>query len=202
MATRGANWVWYGGRPSLDFVNTRRDRHGAGVEYLTGPDELAAWLLAVGAEADPGHRDNLIGEVIDDVLFDEAVQLREAIDAAVGAAVTGRPVPSAALRVLNRWLAEPATDPPRLHTTGGITVLRSDHDHPRDARHALGRLALDAAQLIGTDQRDRLRICPGSGCGGRFLDQSPAGRRRWCSMAVCGNRHKASTHRHARHPIN
>jgi predicted RNA-binding Zn ribbon-like protein len=29
------------------------------------------------------------------------------------------------------------------------------------------------------------------------LDDSPAGRRRWCSMAVCGNRSKAAAHRQA-----
>jgi hypothetical protein len=48
-------WVWYGGRPSLDFVNTRRNREAgrAGeaaevAEYLRGPDDFAAWLDAAG----------------------------------------------------------------------------------------------------------------------------------------------------------
>jgi len=57
----------------------------------------------------------------------------------------------------------------------------------------------DAADLLGTGLRERLRICPGPGCAGRFLDDSPAGRRRWCSMAVCGNRNKAAAHRQAAH---
>ena len=60
-------------------------------------------------------------------------------------------------------------------------------------------IAADAAELLGTDLRERLRICPGPGCRGRFLDDSPAGRRRWCSMAVCGNRNKAAMHRQAAH---
>ena len=32
-------------------------------------------------------------------------------------------------------------------------------------------------------------VCPGLGCGWVFLD--PPGRRRWCTMAICGNRAKA-----------
>ena len=32
-------------------------------------------------------------------------------------------------------------------------------------------------------------VCPGHGCGWVFLD--PPGRRRWCTMAICGNRAKA-----------
>ncbi len=60
-------------------------------------------------------------------------------------------------------------------------------------------IAADAAQLLGTGLRERLRICPGPGCRGRFLDDSPAGRRRWCSMAVCGNRSKAAAYRRAAH---
>jgi predicted RNA-binding Zn ribbon-like protein len=192
MVTEPANWVWYGGRPSLDFVNTRRDRRGAGVEYLNQPGDLAVWLRAAGATAGRAQ--------IDDDLLAEATELREAIDAAVRAAVAARATPPDALRVLNHWLAASAAGPPVLSNATGITVLHPDHGLSRDAAQALGRLAADAAQIVGTDQRDRLRICPGPGCGGRFLDESPAGRRRWCTMAVCGNRNKASTHRQAHRP--
>ena len=57
MTSPGRRWVWYGGRPSLDFVNTRRNR-GAGLrdsaaEYLREPADLAAWLVAAGLAARP-----------------------------------------------------------------------------------------------------------------------------------------------------
>ena len=51
--------------------------------------------------------------------------------------------------------------------------------------------ALAAAELVATGAKGIGR-CPGSGCGWLFLD--PSGRRRWCIMAVCGNRAKARTH--------
>ncbi len=38
----------------------------------------------------------------------------------------------------------------------------------------------------------RIGACPGHGCGWLFVDTS--GRRRWCQMAVCGNRAKQAAH--------
>lgn len=40
----------------------------------------------------------------------------------------------------------------------------------------------------------RLRRCANPTCTLRFHDVSKAGGRRWCSMAICGNRAKARTH--------
>ncbi|MFI1194468.1 CGNR zinc finger domain-containing protein [Micromonospora sp. NPDC020750] len=48
--------------------------------------------------------------------------------------------------------------------------------------------ARSAADLLCTPARAHVRACPGADCGWLFLD--PRGRRRWCSMAVCGNRAK------------
>jgi predicted RNA-binding Zn ribbon-like protein len=199
-------WVWYGGRPSLDLVNTLRDREGGGVEYLREPADLADWLRAAGhgnvaAGSDALGFDSLGSDVLgSDVLGSDALaqvrELREAIDAGVRAAVTGQPFPPAALTVLNHWLTATAVGPPQLRLSGGVAEL-SSADGPRTVRRVLAEIAADAAELLGTGQRSRLRICPGPGCGGRFADDSPAGRRRWCSMAVCGNRNKAAAHRQA-----
>jgi predicted RNA-binding Zn ribbon-like protein len=57
-------------------------------------------------------------------------------------------------------------------------------------------VALDAACLLGRPhERARLRICGSDTCSARFFDRSPAARRRWCSMAGCGNVAKARRHR-------
>ena len=61
---------------------------------------------------------------------------------------------------------------------------------------ALGAIALDAARMLGRAQeRERVRICGSDTCSARFYDRSPAARRRWCSMALCGNVAKARRHR-------
>lgn len=53
---------------------------------------------------------------------------------------------------------------------------------------------LAVAQRIASFVTDPLRVgrCPGRLCGWLFAD--PRGRRRWCSMATCGNRAKARRH--------
>jgi predicted RNA-binding Zn ribbon-like protein len=187
---RGAQtrWVWYGGHACLDLVNTRRNREADAVEYLERPADLADWLGAAGL---------ITGQVqIDEALLADVRKLREAIDAGVRAAVTGQPFPAAALSEVNAWLAAIPAEPPQLRLSGDVAVLGSPASL-RQPRQVISDIALAAAEVLGTESRDRLRICPGPGCGGRFADDSPAGRRRWCSMAVCGNRSKAATHRSA-----
>ncbi len=239
MTSPGRRWVWYGGRPSLDFVNTRRNR-GAGprddaAEYLREPADFAAWLMAAGLAsphgaspggagpygaspggagpygaspggaspggagpygASPGGASPYSGSpLVDEETFAGALALREAINAAVTATVAGRSVPEQAVRCVNEWIAaEPQR--PALCLAAGVPVLSMPRAG-RTPRGALALIAADAAGLLGTGLRERLRICPGPGCHGRFLDDSPAGRRRWCSMAMCGNRSKAAAHRQA-----
>ena len=50
------------------------------------------------------------------------------------------------------------------------------------------------AQLLLQDPSALAQLgrCPGHACGWLFLD--PLGRRRWCIMAICGNREKARRH--------
>ncbi|MCF3960637.1 CGNR zinc finger domain-containing protein [Streptomyces fuscigenes] len=53
--------------------------------------------------------------------------------------------------------------------------------------------AVATASLDGTWQR--LKACEADTCQWAFYDRSPAGRRRWCSMSVCGARNKMRTYR-------
>lgn len=54
--------------------------------------------------------------------------------------------------------------------------------------------AHSALRLLAADQVQRLKIC--RNCGWLFIDRSKNRSRRWCDMAVCGNRAKASRHYH------
>jgi predicted RNA-binding Zn ribbon-like protein len=60
---------------------------------------------------------------------------------------------------------------------------------------ALATIAASAVELLGGDDADRVRRCAGERCWLLYLDTSPAGRRRWCSMERCGNRAKVRSHR-------
>jgi hypothetical protein len=56
-------------------------------------------------------------------------------------------------------------------------------------RMPLHRFTLSLAALLERHPREAIRSCADDVCGWLFLD--PSGRRRWCEMAVCGNRAKA-----------
>ena len=70
--------------------------------------------------------------------------------------------------------------------------MLSERVHVDSPRRALGMVAYDAARMLGIEsERARVRICGSDTCSARFYDRSPAGARRWCSMALCGNQNKA-----------
>jgi predicted RNA-binding Zn ribbon-like protein len=64
-------------------------------------------------------------------------------------------------------------------------------------RMPLHRFALSLHGLLEQHPRRAIRTCADERCGWLFLD--PTGRRRWCEMAVCGNRAKARRYAQ-RHP--
>ncbi len=56
----------------------------------------------------------------------------------------------------------------------------------------LAAVARSGAELIAEGASARLRLCANPQCGLFFYDNSRTRRRRWCSMAVCGNRSKVA----------
>lgn len=63
----------------------------------------------------------------------------------------------------------------------------------------LAAIARSTAEIIMEGPQARLRACANPSCRLLFSDASRTRRRRWCSMAVCGNRHKVASfaRRHA-----
>ena len=181
------HWYWLGGRPALDFVNTRRERWRRDVECLRSPGDLVEWLQLAGMLDAP--------VTAPPATLTAAVELREAIDAGVRAAVAGDPPEPGALAVIDGWLASAGPRPALLPGPGGAPLL-GEREGADPLAAALGALAFDAARLLGRpDERARIRICGSDTCSARFYDRSPAARRRWCSMDRCGNAAKARRHR-------
>lgn len=186
LASGAAWWYWLGGRPALDFVNTLRERWWRNVETLVTPDDLAQWLL----QAELVERTPRVPRA----LLAPARDLREAINDCVVAVAEERPPPRRALRAIDGWLG--AADVPDRLVAGADGLPQLVAGDPRDpAAHALGLIARDAAAMLGTGERERLRICASGSCSARFYDRSRAGARRWCSMQGCGNVAKARRHR-------
>ncbi|WP_237047978.1 CGNR zinc finger domain-containing protein [Lentzea guizhouensis] len=63
-----------------------------------------------------------------------------------------------------------------------------------------GRPWLDAivetvAASVATGEWSRVKLCAAPDCRWAFYEVSRNGRGRWCSMDICGNRHKTRTYR-------
>ncbi|MGP3989391.1 CGNR zinc finger domain-containing protein [Streptomyces sp. 3N207] len=118
-------------------------------------------------------------------------ELREALRAAC-LAHTGAPVPPEAAEALERHLrAAPlalrigAQGEAALEAAPGLAGL------PALTAHLAARIATAA----GDGSWQRLKACEAHDCQWVYYDRSPAGRSRWCTMAVCGSRAKMRTYR-------
>ncbi|WP_370946218.1 CGNR zinc finger domain-containing protein [Amycolatopsis sp. cg5] len=166
------DWVFDGGRVSLDFVNTLRDRWADGRELLVSPAALSEWLGLTGLASVPATSDDLSFALI----------LRESIDR-----VTRAEGDAADVHLLNETAAAVPLPVPQLGHSGRYLL-----EVPDPVPAAFAALAVDAIELVAADPL--IRVCAADDCGVRFLDASPKRNRQWCSMAKCGNRAKARAH--------
>ena len=81
-----------------------------------------------------------------------------------------------------------------LRATGGNRSFRMEPVGD-DLDQARAAVAGSLAHYLADHDEHRLRICADDTCSWLFIDQSPAGRRRWCDMRTCGNRAKVARHR-------
>ncbi|WP_431896050.1 CGNR zinc finger domain-containing protein [Nonomuraea sp. bgisy101] len=184
MRTR--DWVWDGGRPALDFVNTYRDRKTGGRELLREPEDLLAWLgLPEDLPFAPSPQESSVAGT---TLLMAARELREAICRCVDAAAAGE---SGFPEPINRWASR--RQPALVELGSDLSVVRLPPADPVVA--GLAEIASDAVELIGGPDLHQVRVCASPTCGLRFADRSNAGTRQWCSMKRCGNREKVRLHR-------
>ncbi|WIX80225.1 CGNR zinc finger domain-containing protein [Amycolatopsis carbonis] len=171
-------WVFDGGRPCLDLVNTLRDRYQAeGTELLTSPEALTEWLSLAGL---------IEGRVR---ATEEDLETAKWLREAVNRLVTTQPARQD-VELVNKIVEEPLPHA-RLRLAGG--ELHKAARTPRNpVAAAFALIAIDVIELV-TSPVD-VRVCAAEDCGLRFADASPRRTRQWCSMSRCGNRAKARAH--------
>lgn len=181
-----------GGRLSLDFVNTIDPLFGdRRIEYLHSYEALIAWAAWVNSITD-ATRAELLSKHQDDQPSGDRV-LREAHELRIHLRELLRPSGPTDLAlstlVLNRHQRR-ANQQRRLVAVNGEFGWAWSPTATMDA--PLLAVALDGVDiLLSPSQRGRIRQCDGINCGWLFVDTSKSGRRRWCSMEICGNRAKA-----------
>lgn len=194
---RGWQFHLGAGALCLDFANTvswRRSR--APVERLATFDDFVSWGRQSGLissqEEKRARRDGLGHPGVAARLLREARSLREAIFAVAAAISEQRPTDERTLRTLERWV-QAAIDNSRL--IGRERSYRWELPTQTEGmQRVLWLVALSAEELLTSPDADRIGQCSGKDCRWLWLDRTRNKSRRWCDMAVCGNR--AKSHRH------
>ena len=175
--------------PALDFCNTRAGWGApAPREYLTSYDHVVVWAreaeliaapiagrLRVSAKREPRQAGRVLARTLTlrDALYAACTDFSPAAWDAVAA--EARTASAAAVLIQDappgqRWM---------IPDSAGLELPALE-------------LARAAGALLASTDLETVGRCPGEGCGWLFLDTR--GRRRWCTMAVCGNRAKARRH--------
>ncbi|MFI6847179.1 CGNR zinc finger domain-containing protein [Kitasatospora sp. NPDC050467] len=163
---------------SLDLLNTRWT--GTPVnDLLAGPEGLGIWLASAGLAARCPAGDAGLAALR---------EAREAL-AAVVRDLDEHGAPGAeAVAGLNEVLRHG-----RLRRELGPQGPAESAEVDRPEWLAAWLAADDLLGLLGQGAH-RIKKCAHEACILHFFDTSQNGRRRWCSMAVCGNRAKAARH--------
>jgi len=182
-----------GGTVCLDFVNTLDDRFSEEPkELLNDYADLARFAEDTGTLSDQ-QVDRLMTlstqrrEEVKRAL-ESAIRLREAVSDIFYAVVRKKPVPAAALVVLNSNVQDALQHvelvPAKGHFQWTFETKVDDFFAP------LWGVARDAADLLASERLELVRACASKTCEWLFLDESKNHRRRWCDMTKCGNRAK------------
>src|SRR5687767_6765016 len=181
---------------TFDFLNTDDLENGFPLDRLPTLDSALAWFVERGVihyEGAERWRKQASAEPTGG--SDELARIHR--------------VRAALREVANSIAEERAPDPAALDTVNGALHARQvielipawdgvnvDHRHVGDPiDDALARLADPLVRELTGGHPERIRICDNDRCRWVFYDTSRTGRRRWCSMATCGNQAKAARHR-------
>ncbi|HEX4027179.1 MAG TPA: CGNR zinc finger domain-containing protein [Rhizomicrobium sp.] len=195
--------IFVGDATGLDFLNSIATPVDTPIDWIDDGEGYLRWLEQAGLVPDDVLRDMraraLPGEL--DRIADQARSLREWFRGFV-CGHKGRPLTAGALgelEPLNRLLEQ------------GESFSRIALGPAEPGPFALqsvrrwqgpGALLLPVgealARLVCSEDFSHVKACEGPACTLLFADHTRGHARRWCSMAICGNRAKQAAHRHRR----
>ncbi len=192
--------IFIGGAVALDFLNSIATPLDTPVDWLDDGEGYLSWLeqahLVPGDVVRNMRARALPGEL--DEIADQARSLREWFRGFVGRH-KGRHLTAEALAELaplNHLLARDETFGRIILSSTGqrrfrLEVLR----RWREPDALLLPVAEALADLVCAEDFSHVKTCEGPACTLLFADHTRGHARRWCSMAICGNRSKQAAHR-------
>lgn len=182
-ANAGAPTV--GDHLALDLLNTEARSQGRVVDYWATDQDVLHWLMQQGVAPSSGADGAPTG------LLAQARALRTLARGLITRRKEGE---AGDVRNLNRYLHAYASAP-HLHRDGDGNYALSRRPQADAIPSLLGPVAEAVAQLLVEGDFSLVRQCEHQDCVLWFYDRTRSHKRRWCSMATCGNRHKAARFR-------
>lgn len=175
----GTRYLFDPGALCLEFLTTGGPGALVRHEILHEPGDLAGWLALSRLRLDP----TLVHVTADELLL--ARRLRDALWRLARGRAQGHPGDDDdPLAVVNDAAAGAPLVPRIARDSAHAWTL------PATGGQTVSTLARDAIDLFTGPFADRIRECGAHDCYLIFVDTSRPGRRRWCAMERCGNRHK------------
>ncbi|MFZ0744235.1 MAG: ABATE domain-containing protein [Terracidiphilus sp.] len=186
-------FLFVANRPILDFLNTRPVLAQGPTELLRDFHALERWFIASGIVSSPRAKSLLRSwrhSTEAAAFLGDLLKFRERLRDAVLRMEGGSAPSDAFIRELNADLRQyPPTTV--LRKREGRIVRESLFD-PRQLADLWTPFFDAAADLVSEPEMQRLRQC--EACVVHFFDTSKKGSRRWCSMNICGNKHKVAAY--------
>jgi predicted RNA-binding Zn ribbon-like protein len=173
---------------ALDFLNTAFGAPSAPRECLYSDQQVLDWLRRTGLLPDlNGAPPSAKRGVLLSAALALRAHARELLEKRKGRAL-GDP------SELNRLLALGNTHQELIWKKGQSPKL-ARRRMAAAAEAVLAPLAEAIAQLLAEGDFDLIRKCESPDCTLWFYDRTKSHHRRWCSMAICGNRAKVAAYR-------
>lgn len=193
--------LFLGDALALDFLNSVATPVDVPVEWIEDGEGLLRWLEQAGLAPREGRErvrtEALPGEL--DKVADQARNLREWFRTFVRAH-KGKPLKPdtlTELEPLNRLLERDEgfnRVVVRQSEEGGVFEFQSMRKW-RTPEALLLSVGEALGRFVCTEDFSNVKACEGPTCTLLFADHTRGRRRRWCSMALCGNRAKQAAHR-------
>jgi predicted RNA-binding Zn ribbon-like protein len=174
--------------PALDLLNTIAQIDGNPVDSWISDEDVVRWLIRAG-----WYEAGAIAPAQMRGLLRVARALREIVRTLVSARKNGGKVDP---EPLNDFLAKAPSHSELVCEEAGLRLAR--RRAIKTPEQLLAPVAESAAELLAGDDFTLIRKCEDRTCTMWFYDRTKSHRRRWCSMALCGNRHKVAAFRQRR----
>ncbi|AEA14591.1 MULTISPECIES: CGNR zinc finger domain-containing protein [Bacillus] len=173
------------GNPSLDLVNTELVRRGQRYDLLITNEDVLEWLHVIKVNFPFWNEKTLIGiQKRMDQVTSSILEVREVLRKQFEAIADQQEISNDFITYLEKQI-EKAPFTYKIIEQQLVSIPVGEIE---DVLASL--IAFDALTLIAENKLISLKRCSNPDCVLLFIDKS--GKRKWCSMKICGNRKKVA----------